>query len=128
MLSTRLLAESTGSWQESTGKNPDNFRPEYCFHVSAISGAFLQNPVPFLQDQVPGIIDLDRPTPASVRINLWKKRLKSTVEYSIFQYFCLKNEYNNRYKDKIRHEKEINKLLEYLKLKISHSDSSRYKC
>jgi hypothetical protein len=28
-------------------KNPKNFRPEYCSHVSAISGAFLQDPVTF---------------------------------------------------------------------------------
>jgi hypothetical protein len=26
-------------------KNPDNFRPEYYFHVLAISGVFLQDPV-----------------------------------------------------------------------------------
>jgi len=24
-------------------KNPENFRPEYCFHVPAISGVFLQD-------------------------------------------------------------------------------------
>jgi hypothetical protein len=47
MLSTRFLSESTGSWRESTGKNPDNLRPEYCFHVSAISGIFLKDLVTF---------------------------------------------------------------------------------
>jgi len=69
-----------------------------------------------------------RLTPSFVQINLWKKRIKSTQEYSNFQHFCLKKEYNDRYKDSIKHEKEINKLLEYLKLKISDSDPSRYKC
>jgi hypothetical protein len=29
---------------EIIGKNPKNFRWEYCFHVSAISGAFLPEP------------------------------------------------------------------------------------
>jgi hypothetical protein len=29
---------------EVTGKNPETFRPEYCFHVSLISGVFLQEP------------------------------------------------------------------------------------
>ncbi len=37
MISGRLLPESTRNWQESTGKNPDNFRSKYCFHVPAIS-------------------------------------------------------------------------------------------
>jgi hypothetical protein len=65
MLPARFLLESTGSWQESTGKNPKIFRPEYCFHVPVISGAFLQNMVTFphlscriLRDTVAGIIDL----------------------------------------------------------------------
>jgi hypothetical protein len=31
--------------RNSPGKNPDNFQLEYCFHVAAISGVFLQNPV-----------------------------------------------------------------------------------
>jgi len=54
-----------GSWQEYTGKNPDNFRPEYCFHVPAISGVSLQDTVTFphlscriLRDPVTGIFDL----------------------------------------------------------------------
>jgi hypothetical protein len=65
MLSARLLPESTGSWRESAGKNPGNFRPEYFFHVPAISGVVLQDPVTFPnlscripRDLVPGIIDL----------------------------------------------------------------------
>jgi hypothetical protein len=41
--SARFLSESTESWQESTEKNPDNFRPEYCFHVPAISDVFMQD-------------------------------------------------------------------------------------
>ncbi len=31
--------------QEIIGKNPKNFRWKYCFHISAISGAFLPEPV-----------------------------------------------------------------------------------
>jgi hypothetical protein len=57
MLSVQFLPGSTGSWQESAGKNPDNFRPKYCFHVPAIRGVFLQYPVP-------GIIDLSMATAA----------------------------------------------------------------
>jgi hypothetical protein len=60
MISGQFLKETTGSWQESTGKNSDNFRPEYCFHVSAISSVFLQDTVTFphlscriLQDRWP---------------------------------------------------------------------------
>jgi hypothetical protein len=40
----RFLPGSTESWQKSTGKNPDNSGSEYCFHVPAISGVFLQDP------------------------------------------------------------------------------------
>jgi hypothetical protein len=65
MLSARFLLESTGSWQESAGKNPNNFRPEYCFHIPAISGVFLRDTVTFShlscripRDPVPGIIGL----------------------------------------------------------------------
>jgi len=47
MISGRLLPESTGSWQESSGKYPHNFWSEYFFHVPAISGDFLAS---FLQD------------------------------------------------------------------------------
>jgi hypothetical protein len=32
MISDRLLPESSGNWLESTGKNPENFWSEYCFH------------------------------------------------------------------------------------------------
>jgi hypothetical protein len=45
MISGRFLTEITGSCQESAGKNPDSFRPEYCFRVPAISGVFLEDPV-----------------------------------------------------------------------------------
>jgi len=65
MLSARFLPKSTENWQESTGKNLTNFRPEYCFHVPAISGAFLKDTVTFphlscmmLRDPVGEIIDL----------------------------------------------------------------------
>jgi hypothetical protein len=65
MLSARFLQESTGSWQESVGKNPDNFRPEYCFYVLAISSIFLLDTVTFphlswriSRDPLAGIIDL----------------------------------------------------------------------
>jgi hypothetical protein len=67
MLSGWFPPESTGSWQESTRKNPKNFRSEYCFHVPAISGAFLQDTVTFpylscriLWDPVAGIFDLGK--------------------------------------------------------------------
>jgi hypothetical protein len=38
MIFGQSLPESTGSWRESTGKNPDNFRSEYCFHAPEIFG------------------------------------------------------------------------------------------
>ncbi len=44
MLSVQFLHESTGMWEESARKNPDNFRPEYCFYVPPIPGVFLQDP------------------------------------------------------------------------------------
>jgi hypothetical protein len=50
---------------EIIGKNPGNFRPEYCFHVPGISRVFLQDPVTFpylswkiLRDPGAGTIDL----------------------------------------------------------------------
>jgi hypothetical protein len=46
-------------------KSSENFRPEYCFHVSAISGVFLRDTLPFprlscrfLHYPLSGIIDL----------------------------------------------------------------------
>ncbi len=42
-----------GSWQETTRKNPKNFRLKYCFHFRGISGAFPR-------DTVAGIFDLGR--------------------------------------------------------------------
>jgi hypothetical protein len=47
MISGQFLSESTEIWQESTEKNPKIFLPEYCFHVAAISGAFLQDTLTF---------------------------------------------------------------------------------
>ena len=32
------------NWSEITGKNPEIFRPEYCFHVPVTSGVFLPEP------------------------------------------------------------------------------------
>jgi hypothetical protein len=65
MISDRFLPESTGNWQEFTGKNPKNFRPEYCFHFRGISGAFPRDTVTFPhlscripQDMVAGIFVL----------------------------------------------------------------------
>ena len=53
------------NWSETTGKNPEIFRPEYCFHVPMTSGVFLQDPAffpslfcRFLRDLVTGIFDL----------------------------------------------------------------------
>ena len=67
MISSWFLLKSMGSCQESTGKNPDNFRSEYCFYVTAISGVFQQDMVIFphlscsiLKDPVVGSIDLGR--------------------------------------------------------------------
>jgi hypothetical protein len=67
VLSVRFLPEITGSWQKFAGKNPDNFRPEYCSHVPAISGVFLLDTltIPHLscrisRDPVTGIIDLGK--------------------------------------------------------------------
>ncbi len=51
-----------------------------------------------------------------------EKVIKSIHEYSAFQHLCLKQEYDNRCKNYIKYEKEINKLLEYLKLKMSYYD------
>jgi hypothetical protein len=76
IISSPFLPEITGSSQESTGKNLDNTRLEYCFHVSAISGVFLQDPVTFphlscriRQDRVAGIIELGE-RPSKFNINL----------------------------------------------------------
>jgi hypothetical protein len=63
-----------------------------------------------------------RLTPTFVQINLWKKRIKCTNEYSNFQHFCLKKEYDSRFKASIRLEKEINILLNQLNSIITYSD------
>jgi hypothetical protein len=47
MISGRFLPESTGNWQKSTGKNPEDFRSEIRFHVPEISGVFLQDQMTF---------------------------------------------------------------------------------
>jgi hypothetical protein len=60
-----VLLESRGSWQESTGKNTNNFRSQYWFHIPAKSGVFQQDLVTFphlsfriLLNLVAGIIEL----------------------------------------------------------------------
>ncbi|CAF5034961.1 unnamed protein product, partial [Rotaria sp. Silwood1] len=63
-----------------------------------------------------------RLTPTFVQINLWKKRIKCTNEYSSFQHFCLKKEYDDRFKDSVKLEKEINTLLNHLKSIMTYSD------
>ena len=61
-------------------------------------------------------------TPKFVKIKLWKKRIKCTTEYTKFQQFCLKEEYNSRYKDVIKYEKELSILINILKSKLSTTD------
>jgi hypothetical protein len=80
MISNQFLPESTGSWQESTGKNPKNFRLEYCFHFRRISGALPQDTATFphlfcriLRDTVAGIFDL------RIQVNI---RIHFFVRYS----------------------------------------------
>ncbi len=65
MISDQFLPKSTGSSHESTGKNPDNFRPEYCFHFRGIFGVFLRDTATILhlfcrilRDSAAGIFDL----------------------------------------------------------------------
>jgi hypothetical protein len=45
MISVRFLEKNTGSSQEFTRKNPYDFRLKYCFHIPAICGVFLQDPL-----------------------------------------------------------------------------------
>ncbi len=54
MIFDRLLPESTGNRQESNGKNPINFRSEYCFHFRRFPGLSCR----ILRDPVAAIIDL----------------------------------------------------------------------
>jgi hypothetical protein len=58
MSSGRFMAERTGRWQEFTRKNPDNFRLKYCFHIPAICGVFLQDPVTEMFDL--GLINVNK--------------------------------------------------------------------
>jgi hypothetical protein len=59
----------TGSGQESIGKNLGNFRPEYSFHVPAISGVFSQDPMT-------GIFDL-----GTSLINKYIAQIKNVEQY-----------------------------------------------
>ena len=61
-------------------------------------------------------------TPTFIKINLWKKRLKDTSQYAQFKQFCLKKEYQNRYKGSTKYEKEANKLINNIRAKITHAD------
>jgi hypothetical protein len=65
VISDQFLPESTGTWQEFTGKVRPYFWPEYCFHVPAISRVLLQDMVTFphipwsiLRDPGTGMFDL----------------------------------------------------------------------
>jgi hypothetical protein len=42
--SCQLPVRSDRNRPEIIGKSPENFRPEYCFHVPAISGVFRPEP------------------------------------------------------------------------------------
>jgi hypothetical protein len=44
LYSCQLPVRSDRNRREIIGKNLDNFRPEYCFHVPTISGVFLPEP------------------------------------------------------------------------------------
>jgi hypothetical protein len=49
IFSSDFLAVSREKHKKIVGihrKNPETFWPEYCFHVSLISGVFLQEPTP----------------------------------------------------------------------------------
>ena len=52
MISDRFLLENTGTRLESTGKNPENFRSEYCFHFRCFHAGSGDVPASFLQDPV----------------------------------------------------------------------------
>jgi hypothetical protein len=65
LLEAVFRPESTGSWHKSTGRNLENFWPEYCFYRPAISRVFLQDTLTFvhlscriLRDAVAGVFDL----------------------------------------------------------------------
>jgi hypothetical protein len=55
--SARFRQVRTGSWQESTGKNPNNFRLEYYFHVPSIYGVFLQDLVAGISNMGGGVLE-----------------------------------------------------------------------
>ncbi|CAF3105838.1 unnamed protein product [Rotaria socialis] len=61
-------------------------------------------------------------TPSFVKISLWKKRLKTSNEYKSLQQYCLQQEYKNRFKDCLKHEKELKTLIDKLKLIMNSHD------
>jgi hypothetical protein len=71
-----------------------------------------------------------RLTPIFVKINLWKKRTHSIQEYSAFQHYCSRQEYDNRYKTALSMRKiTLNHGLmgqnyQQLKSKLVHNISS----
>ena len=71
---TSFWRESTGKWSECTGKNPEIFRPEYCFHVPVTSGLFLPEPSRILW---PGSSLLQRKLDYTI---LWKQNTDSWLQ------------------------------------------------
>ena len=51
--------------------------------------------------------------------------MKTSNEYKSFQYFCLKKEYENRFKDSVKYEKQLKDLTENLALILSCYDFSQ---
>jgi hypothetical protein len=71
------LGKNSQLAQESTRKNREKFRLEYCLHVPAISGVSLQDTVTFthlscrvLRDRVAGIFDLCSGIVTSIPLDL----------------------------------------------------------
>ena len=61
-------------------------------------------------------------TPTFLKINLWKKRMKNTNEFSVFKNACLKKEFQNRHNDNIKLTEQINILIKFIQTKFTHSD------
>ena len=87
VISVRSLPESAGKWSECIGKNPEIFRPEYCFHVPVTSGVFLQDPAffpplscRFLRNLVTEIFDLGR------ELNTFESQLEYRVLYEYIEH------------------------------------------
>jgi hypothetical protein len=61
-------------------------------------------------------------TPSFVNITLWKKRLKTQQECLLFKRHLLQEEYHNRNKDALKHEKLKNELINNLQSSVSSTD------